>query len=76
MSITSSVNSTQLRKGSVNLNVSKEKLFKLNIEIRVKIEGKKKTVHMGALGQYQLNLHIIDTKTRNEMKQTKYFFKK
>ena len=32
MSITSSVNSTRLRKGSVNLNISKEKLFKLNIE--------------------------------------------
>ena len=31
LSVTSSVNSTLLRKESVNLKLSKEKLFKLNI---------------------------------------------
>lgn len=36
----------------------------------------KKRLHMGALGQYQFNIPIIDAKARKEMEQTKYFKRK
>lgn len=77
LSATSSVNSTLLRKESVNLKVSSREIIqtKHKQKIRVKMEEKKR-LHMGALGQYQFNIPIIDAKARKEMEQTKYFKRK
>ena len=48
----------------------------IKIAIVMTLRKKKKRLHMGALGQYQFNIPIIDAKARKEMEQTKYFKRK